>query len=97
MSEPLEYQVGVYIDTEVYKTPEAQKKAYRRAMRHFLRTGEEINGVRIVARWRNPKNKNPLHSNWKKTTDEGQSLADFHYTLHGQRGALRDLARKYGA
>jgi hypothetical protein len=96
MSEPLEYQVGIYIDSEVYPTKEAQAKAHKKAMRHFIRTGEEINGVRIVARWRNPDNKNERHSNWKKTTNAGQSLADFHYTLHGQRGALRDLARKYG-
>lgn len=101
MSEPLEYKIGWYIDRKRYKTPEARERARARAAREFIRNGDQIEGnevipgVRMVASWRNPKNKNPLHSNWKNTTDEGQSLADFFTTLHGRGGALRDFTARY--
>jgi hypothetical protein len=96
MGEPLEFQVGLYIDSKRFNTARSQEQARVRAMKHFLKTGEEIPGVKIVARWRNPENKNPAHANWKTTNDAGQSIGDFYKTLHGSRGALRGLAAKYG-
>jgi hypothetical protein len=96
LSEALEYQVGIYIDTSVHPKaaddPKEVARIQRRAMRQFLEDGTEINGVRIVGRWRNS-----VKRGWRKTTDAGQSLEDFHQTLHGARGAFRALARKYGA
>lgn len=88
-SERLEYQLKFFASREQYPTRESAIEAVNRARALFLETGEETDGVRIVGRWRNPDNANPLHANWKTTEDSGQSLPEFHRTLHGVRGALR--------
>lgn len=87
-SEPLEYQLAYVIDKKKHGNYALAKA---RARRHFLQTGESIDGVHIIAKWRNPRNRNPIHANWKTTEDPGQSLQDFWTTLHGARGALRKL------
>lgn len=92
--ERLQYQVKYQVSKRYAKTEEDAAELTGRAARHFLATGESIPGVRIVARWRNPDNKNPNHANWKTTSDPGQSLKDFWKTLHGRRGALRALAAR---
>ncbi len=92
--ELLQYQVKYSVDKRVFKTREKAQDATERALRHFLKTGDTINGVKITARWRNPNNKNPKHANWKTTDDVGQSLHDFWQTLHKARGALRALAAR---
>lgn len=88
-SERLEYQFRFYVDRKKFKTPAAQQNAVKQARAHFIATGRGISGVRIVARWRNPDNKNPRHADWKTTEDAGQSLHDFWKTLGKGRGALR--------
>jgi hypothetical protein len=95
-SEVLQYQVAAYVNARRYKTPEARERARDKAMRQFLRTGRQtVPGVKLVARWRNPDNRNWRHANWKTTEQPGQSLYDFWGTLHGQRGALHALAERY--
>jgi hypothetical protein len=95
-SERLQYQLTYRVDKSKFPTVAEAKDAQRRAVKHFLRTGKSIAGVTIIARWRNPDNKNPRHSNWKTTEDAGQSLSDFWSTLHKSRGALRGLTERYG-
>jgi hypothetical protein len=96
MSELLQYQIGVYVNRNIYKTDASAELARVRAIRAFLRTGKSIRGVKIVGRWRNPHNRNPRHANWKTTEQPGESLYEFWNTLHGARGALRGLASRYG-
>jgi hypothetical protein len=93
MSERLQYQLAVFVDSSVFTTERQQAAAKARAIRHFLRTGESIEGVRIVARWRNPDR--VQGEPWKTTEDAGQSLAEFWETMHRQRGALRRLGNRY--
>jgi hypothetical protein len=88
-SERLQYQMRFYVDKQKFKTAEAQQNAVRVARKRFLETGRSTAGVRIVARWRNPDNKNPRHADWKTTEDSGQSLHGFWKTLGQGRGALR--------
>jgi hypothetical protein len=88
-SERLQYQLRFYVDRKRFKTPEEQDAAIKKGRRQFLQTGRSIAGVRIVARWRNPDNRNPLHADWKTTEDSGQSLHGFWKTLGQGRGALR--------
>lgn len=88
-SELLQYQLRYVIDRQKYGTKDKALQAAARARKHFLKTGDEIDGVRIVARWRNPNNKTAEHANWKSTEDPGQSLSDFYKTMHGGRGALQ--------
>ena len=86
-SERLQYQLYFFIDKEKLKlrggmsVAVASEIAVKEAKRHFLATGKSIAGVRIVARWRNPDNKNPLHANWKTSDDPGQSLEGFYKTI----------------
>lgn len=88
-SERLQYQLRFYVSAKRFKTPEARDAAIKSARRLFLQTGRSIAGVRIVARWRNPDNKNPRHADWKTTEDPDQSLHGFWKTLGQGRGALR--------
>lgn len=85
-SEKLDWQLKFYVVPAKHKDLQA---AISRAREHFFETGKSIPGVKIVGRWRNPDNKNPLHADWKSTEDPGQSLKAFHKTLHGVRGAFR--------
>jgi hypothetical protein len=87
--ERLQYQLRFYVDREMYPTREEADRAKDRARKVFLQSGQEIEGVRIEARWRNPDNRNPAHANWKTTEDPGQSLMDFWQSLGRGRGALR--------
>lgn len=87
--ESLEYQLAYVVRRKEHPNV---PRAKREARLYFLRTGENIPGVRIIAKWRNPENKNPLHANWKTTEDPGHSLMDFWLTLHKDRGALQGLA-----
>lgn len=87
--ERLQYQLKFLVDKKQFKTKDAAEDAIADARRHFLTTGKESSGVRIVARWRNPDNRNPLHAEWKTTEDAGQSLYEFWTTLGKGRGALR--------
>lgn len=96
MSEKLQYQVAAYVNRNIYKSDASAERARVRAMREFLRTGgATVRGVKIVARWRNPDNRNWRHKNWKTTEDPGESLQEFWETLHGSRGALRALRGRY--
>jgi hypothetical protein len=94
VSERLQYQIAVYVDRVKFKSDAAAEKARVRAIRHFIKHGESIDGVKIVARWRNPDRK--VGREWKTTEDAGQSLEDFHQTLHGASGALGKIAERYG-
>jgi hypothetical protein len=58
-----------------------------RAIRDYMATGEHTPGVQLIGWWRNPDNKNPLHSNWKRSADEGQSLEGFRKTILERVGA----------
>lgn len=94
MSERLEFQLKYRVSASRFREDE-RHAAVQLARQTFLETGESIPGVEIVARWRNPDNKNPQHRAWKLTTDPGQSLREFWQTLHGGktgRGALHALA-----
>lgn len=95
-SERLQVQVAAYVNRRIYKSDESAERARVKAMRQFLRTGEvTVRGVKIVARWRNPDNRNWRHKNWKTTEDSDQSLEEFWETMHGSRGALRGLRARY--
>ena len=80
-SERLDFQFFFFLDPKKFKTAEDREEATKKARKHFLQTGKSIAGVRIVARWRNPDNKNPLHANWKTSDDPGQSLEGFYKTI----------------
>lgn len=73
----------------MFPTPAERDAAIARAWAHYLRTGREIAGVKIIVRWRNPDNRNPAHADWKTSEDSGQSLFDVWKTLGKGRGALR--------
>lgn len=92
-SERLEYGLRYEIDRTRF-AGEDLNEVKQRAKDHFLKTEgkSQLHGVHIIGRWRNPDNKNPLHSDWKTTDDPGHSLSAFYRTFHGQRGALRQLA-----
>ena len=87
--ERLQYQLRFVIDKTMFKTKAAAEDAAAAARKHFLATGHDSPGVKIIARWRNPDNRNPKHADWKTTEDPGQSLYDFWATLGKGRGALR--------
>ena len=87
-SERLQTQLLFFADRRKFKTREEVDAAVAKARRHFLSTGKSIAGVRIVARWRNPDNKNPRHADWKTTEDSGQSLFDFWNTIQKGRRVL---------
>lgn len=91
-SERLEYKFRYIIDKARFKTQDDARRAVQMARDQFLADGSEIDGVHVIASWRNPDNRNPLHANWKTSEDQGQSLEDVFKTLHGARGALRGLA-----
>lgn len=91
-SERLEFGFGFKINSRMHPDRSTWPDLKTDAMAQFFATegrGPFERGVHIVARWRNPDNKNPRHVNWKTTDDSGQSLEDFYSTLHGARGALR--------
>lgn len=48
----------------------------------FLATGELPEGFDLRLEWRNPDNRNPLHSDWKSSDDDDQSLAEARDTLN---------------
>jgi len=87
--ERLQFQLRYMVDRDLYPTREDADDVIARAREYFLESGEELHGVKIEGRWRNPDNKNPKHANWKSTKDKGQSLFDFWKTLGKGRGALR--------
>lgn len=91
-SERLEYRFKYQIERSLFPTPEAARLAVKLAREQFLDDGTEIDGVHVIAAWRNPDNRNPYHANWKTSDDPGQSLEGVFRTLHGARGALRGLA-----
>lgn len=88
-SERLQYQYQFRVDKNMFPTADERDYAIEKAKKHFLETGREIAGVKIIVRWRNPDNKNPLHADWKTSEDRGQSLFDVWKTLGKGRGALR--------
>jgi len=91
-SERLETQLIFKLDPRKWgkKTKREQQQAIKEARANFMQSGYSgVPGVKIEGRWRNPDNRNPVHANWKYTTDEGQSLHDFWKTLGKGRGALR--------
>lgn len=57
----------------------------------FYRTGRTTRGVKLIGRWRNPANRNPLHSNWKTSEDNGQSLKGFFTSIIQRTGAAADM------
>jgi hypothetical protein len=84
-----------------FDPPNASKRQQIEVLKAFFDSQGEIDflyfgkkRVRLIARWRNPDNKNPLHANWKTTDDPGQSVEDFYTTLHGERGALAKAAAR---
>lgn len=87
--ERLQYQLRFAVDKKRFPTKGDRDNAIAAARKHFLKTGESLPGVKIEARWRNPDNKNPRHSEWKHTTDPDQSLYGFWASLGRGRGALR--------
>jgi hypothetical protein len=74
------YQISERYLRESGQTPAEARLA---ALRRFDETGEELDGVHIIASWRNKDNKNPKHSHWKNSDATGQSLAGAFRTLHG--------------
>ena len=97
MSERLQYQLATYVNRRIYEDDDEADEARAEAMREFLETGQaSVRGVKIVARWRNPDRKNRHKARWKTTEDADQSLYEFWNTLHGNRGALRKVAARYG-
>jgi colicin import membrane protein len=84
----LRYKLVAQIDREVFGrglTRAEQKELRAAAVAHFLRYGEEMEGVHLIGSWKNPANRNPLHANWKSSDDDGQSLEGFFTTIHGAR------------
>jgi hypothetical protein len=80
-SERLEFRIGVKsIDPRILRGHDRADVATA-AVKHFIRTGEETPGVKLVGRWRNPDNKNPLHKNWKTSEDDSQDLDGFYRTI----------------
>ena len=88
-SERLQYQLLFKADKKKFKTKDEAEYAIAKARKRFIDTGAETPGIKIIGRWRNPDNNNPVHADWKTTEDEGQSLYDFWKTLGKGRGALR--------
>ena len=80
-SERLEYSLAFIASRKKFKTREDADRAVDEARRHFVATGQSIAGVKIIARWRNPDNRNALHANWKTSDDPGQSLKGFWKTI----------------
>lgn len=78
-SEKVVVGITVLVDRAIY--PTGRVSIAEQARREFLETGEEMEGVKIIGRWKNPNNKNPRHSNWKTSEDDGQSLGGFHKTI----------------
>ena len=60
------------------------------AWQRYTDEGEETSGVHLIGKWRNPDNKNPKHSNWKTTDDEGQTLEKFHTSATERVGITGD-------
>jgi hypothetical protein len=88
--EPIRWELGASIDSKVWGVlnTEERRQLLHQAASHAIRTGEELPGVQLIGRWRNPENKNPLHSNWKSTQMDGQQLTGpkgFFATIHGAR------------
>lgn len=91
-SERLQYSFGYVIDPRLWPDRDEAKAIARDIFFRTEGAGPYPKGIRLIARWRNPDNRNPRHANWKTTEDDGQNLIDFYFTLHGQRGALRAAA-----
>jgi hypothetical protein len=85
-SEKLVWKLGGRVAVRVLRgrSPEAVLRA---AWDRYLSEGEETPGVHLIGSWRNPNNKNPKHSNWKTSDDEGQSLEGFFGTIAQRVGA----------
>lgn len=90
MSERLEAQLKFFVSRSMYPTAKERDEAIAEARAHFIETGEEIPGVRIVGRFRNPDRRNPVRAQWKTTEDPGQSLQDFYKTLNVGTSSLGD-------
>lgn len=91
--ERLEYQFRYFISPKVYPTAEDRERAQKRAKKLFLESGQELKGVRIEVRWRNPDNKNERHANWKSSNDSDQSLKGVWQTLGSSRRGRGALGR----
>jgi hypothetical protein len=85
ISERLEWQISFAIKKSLLKERSAAE-IRREALEYFRDTGEELDGVKIRGKWRNPDNKNPKHRAWKFSDDGDQSLEGFFRTI---RPALR--------
>ena len=91
-NERLEFTIGFRIDRR--KTAGASPAQLRRAMAQakeaFLDDGDPdaLDGIHVYGKWRNPDNKNPLHSNWKTSDDPGQSPSGFIKTIMERTGRL---------
>ncbi len=91
--ERLQYQFRFFIDSKVYKTAEEREGIPEKAKAHFIRTGEQLKGVRIEVRWRNPDNKNQRHAEWKSSSDPDQSLQGVWQSLGSSRRGRGALGR----
>jgi hypothetical protein len=60
------------------------------AASHFIQTGEQLEGVQLIGRWKNPENKQQRHQNWKTSDFDGQTLGGFFDTIHGARRRYAD-------
>lgn len=86
-SEPLEWQTKYKIARRLLKD-RSKEEVIADAIAYFLEEGEEMPGVHIIGRWRNPENKNPKHRNWKTSDDSGQSLQGYFDTIIQRVGGL---------
>jgi hypothetical protein len=82
----------VYKQTARFRNPalfagENLAEVAKHAWARYLETGEQTRGVELIGSWKNPNNKNPLHANWKRSTDRKQSLEGFRRTILDRVGA----------
>lgn len=84
--ERLERKLVFRVSRELLQDGGNATEIAREARRYFVETGQETEGVHVIGMWRNPDNKNPLHSNWKTSDDDGQSLEGFYRTIVQRTG-----------
>jgi hypothetical protein len=85
-SESLVWKMTARVDPSAFPGMDP-RDAGKQAIELYSKTGVETPGVQLIGHWRNPTNRNPLHSNWKTSRDRGQSLGGFYRTIIERTGA----------
>lgn len=85
-----------FLSTKTGNPVKSEAKKIRALKRFFDSQGavNDVEGVHVVIRWRNPKDKAARSRRWKTSDEFGQSLEDAYATLHYSRGLLYQAEQK---